>query len=119
MPIYDYICSACRHRLEVIHGIHDPGPQFCPSCGAPGTMRKAMVTAAVHFKGSGWAKKDRSSMSGTRARSGSSSSSSGEPDASSSAKDGAANGSAAATTKSSDTTTTPGDAPKPSPSTEA
>ena len=59
MPAYDYICSTCRHRVEVIHRIHDQGPQVCPHCGADGTMRKGIVTTAVHFKGAGWAKKDR------------------------------------------------------------
>ena len=66
MPIYDYVCSACRHRVEVIHGIHDAGPHFCPNCGTEGSMRKALATPAIHFKGSGWAKKDRSSTSGAR-----------------------------------------------------
>lgn len=61
MPIYDYTCSVCRHLIEVIHGIHEDGPRFCPSCGAEGTMRKGFATPAVHFRGSGWAKKDRSS----------------------------------------------------------
>ena len=76
MPIYDYVCAACRHRIEVIHGINDPGPRFCPSCGAEGTLHKAPTSPAVHFKGSGWAKKDRSSSSSTKTRSGSGSSSS-------------------------------------------
>ncbi|HET7183025.1 MAG TPA: zinc ribbon domain-containing protein [Candidatus Limnocylindrales bacterium] len=75
MPIYDYVCSDCKHRVEVIHGINDTGPRFCPSCGHEGTMRKALGTPAIHFKGSGWAKKDRSSTSGTRTKAGSSSSS--------------------------------------------
>lgn len=64
MPIYDYVCSSCQHRVEVIHGIHDAGPRFCPNCGTEGSMRKAPATPAIHFKGSGWAKKDRSSTSG-------------------------------------------------------
>ena len=63
MPIYDYTCSACGHLAEVIHGINDHGPRFCPECGAEGTMTKAFTTPAIHFKGSGWAKKDRSSAS--------------------------------------------------------
>jgi putative FmdB family regulatory protein len=63
MPIYEYICSACDHRADIFHGINDPGPNFCPSCGQEGTMRKAIVAAAIHYKGSGWAKKDRSSSS--------------------------------------------------------
>lgn len=59
MPVYDYLCSACRHRTEVIHGIHENGPRFCPACGAEGTMRKGFTTPTFLFKGSGWAKKDR------------------------------------------------------------
>jgi putative FmdB family regulatory protein len=70
VPIYDYLCASCRQVTEVIHGINDAGPRFCPACGEEATMRKALVSPAVHFKGSGWAKKDRSSTSGTRARSG-------------------------------------------------
>jgi putative FmdB family regulatory protein len=63
MPIYDYVCSNCQHRVEVIHGINDAGPRFCPNCGFEGGMRKALATPAIHFKGSGWAKKDRSATS--------------------------------------------------------
>jgi putative FmdB family regulatory protein len=61
MPIYDYTCQSCRRVTEVIHGINDHGPKFCPECGAEGTMTKAFVAPTVHFKGSGWAKKDRGS----------------------------------------------------------
>jgi putative FmdB family regulatory protein len=78
VPIYDYVCSSCRHRVEVIHGIHDPGPRFCPSCGTEGSMRKALVTPAIHFKGSGWAKKDRSSTSSARTKAAGSGSGSGD-----------------------------------------
>jgi putative FmdB family regulatory protein len=63
MPIYDYACSACGHVVEVIHRIDDRGPNFCPECGAEGTMSKGFAAPAVHFKGSGWAKKDRTSAS--------------------------------------------------------
>jgi putative FmdB family regulatory protein len=63
VPIYDYSCTACGHLTEVIHGIYDDGPRFCPACGSEGTMRKGFATPAVHFKGSGWARKDRSGAS--------------------------------------------------------
>ncbi len=66
MPIYDYRCSACGHLTEIVHGINDHGPTFCPECGAEGTMRKGFTTPAIHFKGSGWAKKDRSATSSSR-----------------------------------------------------
>jgi putative FmdB family regulatory protein len=59
VPTYDYVCSACGHRLEVMHGVHGHGPAACPRCGGP--MRKAFAAPAVHFKGTGWAKKERSS----------------------------------------------------------
>lgn len=68
MPIYDYACSNCGQTTEVIHGIDAPAPRFCPACGAEGTLRKAFATPAVHFKGSGWAKKDRSSSSSSRGK---------------------------------------------------
>ena len=68
MPIYDYVCANCRHLTEVIHGINDAGPRFCPACGADGTMRKALSSPAIHFKGSGWAKKDRSAATASRTK---------------------------------------------------
>jgi putative FmdB family regulatory protein len=59
MPVYDYLSTACDHRADILHGINDPGPNFCPSCGAENTMRKQFSAPTIHFKGSGWAKKDR------------------------------------------------------------
>ena len=68
MPIYEYACTACDHRTDILHGLNDPGPQFCPSCGREGTMRKLFAPPTIHFKGSGWAKKDRGgSGAGTKA----------------------------------------------------
>jgi putative FmdB family regulatory protein len=61
VPIYEYRCTSCDHLAEVIHGINDPSPRYCESCGAEGTMRKGIGAPAVLFKGSGWARKDRPS----------------------------------------------------------
>jgi putative FmdB family regulatory protein len=66
MPIYEYACTACDHRTDILHGLNDPGPLFCPSCGKEGTMRKLFAPPTIHFKGSGWAKKDRSGSSASR-----------------------------------------------------
>jgi putative FmdB family regulatory protein len=60
MPTYDYVCSRCGHRMEVVHAIHGHGPKVCPDCGTAGSMTKSFAPPAIHFKGSGWAKKDRS-----------------------------------------------------------
>ena len=72
MPIYEYACTACDHRIDVLHGLNDPGPLFCPSCGREGTMRKLFAPPTIHFKGSGWAKKDRGGSSPGTKSSGSS-----------------------------------------------
>jgi putative FmdB family regulatory protein len=58
MPVYDYDCAACGRRFEVVHGVHVDGPATCPLCGK-GPVRKAISAPAVHYKGSGWAKKER------------------------------------------------------------
>ena len=58
MPRYDYDCAACGRRVEVVHGVYEPGPTQCPNCGG-GPLKKAIAAPAVHFKGSGWAKRDR------------------------------------------------------------
>ena len=58
MPLYDYDCAACGRRFEVVHGVHAEGPTSCPICGS-GPVRKAITAAAVHYKGTGWAKKER------------------------------------------------------------
>ena len=60
MPTYDYICSNCGKTTEVIHSINGSPPSTCPACGAEGTLTKAFNPPTIHFKGSGWAKKDRS-----------------------------------------------------------
>ena len=56
MPLYDYRCTECDREVEVMHGINESGPETCEHCG--GAMRKALSPPAIHFKGSGWAKKD-------------------------------------------------------------
>ena len=56
MPLYDYECRNCGHRVEVLHGVNDTGPATCDVCG--GQMRKLINPPAIVFKGSGWAKKD-------------------------------------------------------------
>ncbi len=61
MPLYDYRCTECGREVEVMHGINEGGPQSCQHCG--GAMRKALSPPAIHFKGSGWAKKDAAAAS--------------------------------------------------------
>jgi len=105
MPLYDYRCTECDREVEVMHGIHDSGPEACEECG--GAMRKALSSPAIHFKGSGWAKKDAAAASAKKAKPKASSSS----DKKTPASDKAGSGADSATTAS-DTTGT--DAATPS-----
>jgi putative FmdB family regulatory protein len=73
MPRYDYACANCDRRFEVVHRIDEDGPTSCPLCGK-GPIRKAFAPPVIHFKGSGWAKKERRATSAK----GSSSSDSGD-----------------------------------------
>jgi len=65
MPLYDYRCAACGRVIEVMHGIDAAGPQSCEACG--GAMKKVLSPPAIHFKGSGWAKKDASAATAKKA----------------------------------------------------
>jgi len=105
VPIYDYLCSNCGKLTEVVHGINDGGPKFCPECGAEGTMTKAFAAPAVHFKGSGWAKKDRS----TSSSSGRGSSTSKKDDTAKSESSGSDTGSGSGSGSSSGSTSAGGD----------
>jgi putative FmdB family regulatory protein len=67
VPTYDYVCTVCGHRAEVVHPLHGHGPSACSRCGA--AMKKAFAAPAVHFKGSGWARKERAGRSAGKARS--------------------------------------------------
>jgi putative FmdB family regulatory protein len=58
VPRYDYDCKSCGRRFEVTHGVHADPPARCPLCGG-GPVKKAIAAPTIHFKGSGWAKKER------------------------------------------------------------
>ena len=65
MPIYDYQCQACGHRVEVVHGLSEGGPAQCGACGS-GPMKKLFAPPSIVFKGTGWAKKERGSSSAAK-----------------------------------------------------
>ncbi len=57
MPIYEYECQDCEHRLEVIQKFSDTPLVECPSCGE-NTLKKLVSAAAFKLKGSGWYETD-------------------------------------------------------------
>ena len=54
MPIYEYHCSKCEGKFEIIHGISESPKTKCPECG--GKMKRQVSLGAFHLKGSGWYK---------------------------------------------------------------
>jgi putative FmdB family regulatory protein len=59
MPIYEYQCTKCNERTEVIQKFSDPPYAVCDKCG--GDVRKLMSAPAIQFKGSGFYKTDYAS----------------------------------------------------------
>lgn len=57
MPIYEYQCKACGHKLEKLQRISDSPLTDCPSCDAP-ELNKLVSAAAFRLKGSGWYETD-------------------------------------------------------------
>ena len=57
MPIYEYECGSCGHRLEVIQKISDEPLKQCPSCHEP-KLKKLISAAAFRLKGGGWYETD-------------------------------------------------------------
>lgn len=53
MPIYEYECESCGHRLEAIQKMSDPVLTDCPTCGKS-ALKKLVSAAGFQLKGSGW-----------------------------------------------------------------
>ena len=53
MPLYEYECDACGHRLEIIQKFSDGPPDACPKCGK-GPLQRQQSSPAFQFKGTGW-----------------------------------------------------------------
>ena len=57
MPIYEYLCEACKHELEKIQKFSDSPLVDCPACGAP-SLRRKISAPAFRLKGGGWYETD-------------------------------------------------------------
>lgn len=68
MPKYEYACTECGERLEVVQKFADDPLTECPACG--GRLRKLFSAVGVVFKGSGFYRTDSRASAGSGARSG-------------------------------------------------
>lgn len=122
MPTYQYACTACDERLEVIQRFTDDPLTECPSCA--GRLRKVFSPVGVVFKGSGFYRTDSrasangssSSKDGSSGTESGSSDSSGKSDSSATAAKSSGNdgGSGASTPGSNGSSTGPKTATKTS-----
>jgi putative FmdB family regulatory protein len=56
MPTYEYACTECGDRTEVVQSIADPPLSTCTVCG--GRLRKVFSPVGIVFKGSGFYRTD-------------------------------------------------------------
>ena len=52
MPIYEYECTECSERSELLVSHGDSSEKTCSVCG--GSLRKLISAPSFQFKGSGW-----------------------------------------------------------------
>ncbi|MDQ7073202.1 MAG: zinc ribbon domain-containing protein [Gammaproteobacteria bacterium] len=57
MPLYEYTCDACGHRLEALQKMNDEPLVHCPAC-EEATLRKLVSAAGFRLKGDGWYETD-------------------------------------------------------------
>ena len=55
MPIFEYECEACGHRMDVLRGANEPTLRRCPTCGKM-KLVKVVSAPAFQLRGSGWRK---------------------------------------------------------------
>ncbi|MGB2831591.1 MAG: zinc ribbon domain-containing protein [Methylotenera sp.] len=53
MPIYDYQCTSCSHKAEVMRKISASSVDVCPTCGKE-TFAKQVSAPSFQLTGSGW-----------------------------------------------------------------
>ncbi len=52
MPRYDYQCTSCDHRFELVQSFKEAGSGACPLCSGEG--RRVFHAVPVIYKGSGF-----------------------------------------------------------------
>jgi len=57
MPIYEYRCESCSHRLEKLQKLSEGDLVDCPECKRP-ALKRLVSAAAFRLKGGGWYETD-------------------------------------------------------------
>jgi putative FmdB family regulatory protein len=57
LPTYEYLCTECGDRKEVVQSFTEPSLTTCEICA--GKLRKVIFPVGIQFKGSGFYSTDR------------------------------------------------------------
>jgi putative FmdB family regulatory protein len=100
VPTYQYACTECGDRSEVVQRFTDDPLTVCSACG--GKLRKIFSPVGIVFKGSGFYRTDSRNGSSTvpASKDSTTSGSNGSSESSSSGSDGAKNGSSGSSASS-------------------
>ncbi len=113
MPIYEYECESCGHRVEQMQRMSDPPLKTCPAC-AEDAMKRLISQTSFVLKGSGWYKTDYAAKPAPASSSnsgGRSSDSSGSSEGSGSSSSGSDSKSESSSTSTSGSESKPASAP--------
>ena len=57
MPIYEYLCQSCAHKMEALQKMSDAPLVNCPKC-CQAKLKKQMSAAGFRLSGTGWYETD-------------------------------------------------------------
>ncbi len=57
MPIYEYECKQCSHKMEALQKMSDDPLRDCPECGKA-ELKKLISAVGFRLKGGGWYETD-------------------------------------------------------------
>ena len=57
MPIYEYECASCGHRLEALQKVSEDPLKECPECHK-NALGKLVSATSFQLKGTGWYETD-------------------------------------------------------------
>ena len=57
MPIYEYACKKCDHKLDALQKMSDDPLLDCPECGEP-ALKRLLSAPRFRLKGKGWYETD-------------------------------------------------------------
>jgi len=57
VPIYEYRCESCEHRLEKLQKMSEGDLVDCPECKRP-ALKRLVSASAFRLKGGGWYETD-------------------------------------------------------------